>query len=121
MAAAVPPKPGGISLGGDQTTRTRRAAVLEWSDDNEDPVAPPPNMQAPPRSTRVEEQSRESVEVPGQQAREFPKQQTIEVPTGQATGVPEQQAEVNPERRADEAPELQAEQRLIVEEARPPP
>ena len=34
-AAAGPLKPGGISLGGDQTTQTRRTAVLEWSDDDE--------------------------------------------------------------------------------------
>ena len=40
-AAAAPLKLGGISLGRDQTTRTRRATVIEWSDDDEDLVAPP--------------------------------------------------------------------------------
>ena len=35
IAAVGPLKPGGISLGGDQTTQTRRTAVLEWSDDDE--------------------------------------------------------------------------------------
>ena len=73
-AAAAPLKWGGISLGGNQATRPRRTVVLEWSDDDEDPVAPPPNMQAPPRSTCTDEQSRESVELP--------RQQTTEVPTG---------------------------------------
>ena len=66
MAAAAPLKLGGISLGGGQTTRTWRAEVIEWFDDDEDPVAPPPSMQAPPRSTRMEEQSRGSKEVPEQ-------------------------------------------------------
>ena len=75
MAAAVPLKRGGISLGGDRTTRPRRTAVLEWSDDNEDPVAPPPSVQE------------------------------TEIPAEQATGVPEQQAEINPERRGEETPE----------------
>ena len=42
-AAAGPLKPGGISLGGDQTTRTRRTTVLEWSDDDETLVTPPPS------------------------------------------------------------------------------
>ena len=65
-------KLGGISLGGNQTTQTWRAAVIEWSDDDKDPVAPPSSMQAPPRSTRVEEQSRGSKEFPEQQARGFP-------------------------------------------------
>ena len=57
-AAAGPLKPGGISLGGNQTTRTRRTAVLEWSDDDETSVAPPPSTEAPPRSTRMEEQAK---------------------------------------------------------------
>jgi len=65
-AAAGPLKPGGISLGGDQTTRTRRTAVLEWSDDDKTLVAPPPSTEAPPRSTHVEEQARRGEEVPEQ-------------------------------------------------------
>ena len=71
--------------------------MLEWSDDDGDPVAPPPSTQAPPSSTHMEEQPRGSEEVPEHQA--------IEVPAGQAMGVPEQQAE----------------QRLTMEEARPLP
>jgi len=82
--------------------------VLEWSDDDEDLVAPPPSTQAPPSSTYMEEQPRGSEEIP--------KHQAIEVPAGQATVVLEQQAELNPVRWAEETPE---EQRPIVEEARP--
>ena len=67
MAVATPRKPGGISLGGDQTTRTRRAVVIEWSDDDENPVAPPPSVQTPSRITHVEEQPREDEEVFEQQ------------------------------------------------------
>ena len=64
MAAAAPLKRGNISLGGDQTTRPRRTAVLEWFDDDEDLVAPPPSTQAPSSSTRMEEEPRGSDEVP---------------------------------------------------------
>ena len=64
--------------------------MIEWSDDNEDLVAPPPSVQTPSRSTRVEEQPREDEEVP--------EQQTIEMPAERATGVPEQWTEINPER-----------------------
>ena len=63
--------------------------MLEWSDDDENLVASSPNMQTPPRSTHMEEQSRESVEVPGQQV--------AEIPTGQGMGVPEQQPPADPE------------------------
>ena len=75
MAAVAPLKLGGISLGGNQTTRTRRAAVIEWSGDDEDPVVSPPSVQVPSCSTRVEEQLRGSEEVPEQQATGIPKQQ----------------------------------------------
>ena len=54
-AAAGPLKPGGILLGGDQTTRTRRTAVLEWLNDDKTLVAPPPSTEAPPCSMCVEE------------------------------------------------------------------
>jgi hypothetical protein len=84
-----------------QTTRSRRTVVLKWSDDNEDPIAPPPSTQAPLSSTRMEEQPRGSEQVPEHQA--------TEVPAGQATGVPEQQAEVNPERRTEKTSEQQVE------------
>ena len=101
MAAAAPLKLGGISLGGDQTTRTRRSAMFEWSDDDEAPAAPPPSMVEPPRSTRAWDQSKggedvpepQTREVPKQQAMGFPEQQMIEIPAEQAAGVPEQQAE----------------------------
>ena len=63
---AAPRKLGGISLGGDQTTRTWRSAVIEWSDDDENLVAPPLSVQTPSRTTHVEEQPREDEEVPEQ-------------------------------------------------------
>ena len=71
--------------------------MLEWSDDDKDPVAPPLSTQAPPSSTHMEEQPRGSEEVPEHQA--------TEVPARQATGVPEQQTK----------------QRPTMEEARPLP
>ena len=42
-ASAAPLKLSDISLGGNQTTQPRRTVVLEWSDDDEDLVAPPPS------------------------------------------------------------------------------
>ena len=62
--SATPRKPGGISLGGDQTTRAQNTAMFEWSDDDEVLVAPPPSTKAPSRSTRAEEQSRGGEGVP---------------------------------------------------------
>ena len=64
-AAAAPLKLGSISLGGDQTTRTERTVVFEWSDDDEIPVTPPP-------STEAEVQSKRGVEVPEQRVRAVP-------------------------------------------------
>ena len=52
-----PCKSGDISLGGDQTTRTRSAMMSEWSDDDEVTVAPPPSTEAPPRNTCAEDPS----------------------------------------------------------------
>ena len=72
MAGAIPRKPGDISLGGDQTTRTRSVAMSKWSDDDEVMVAPPPSTKAPPRSTRAEEKSMGGEEVPQQQATGVP-------------------------------------------------
>jgi len=62
--------------------------MSEWSDDDEVLVAPPPSMKAPPRSTRVEEQSKGKEGVP--------KQQAMGVPEQRATGVPERQEEARP-------------------------
>ena len=64
MASAAPLKPGGISLGGDETTQTWSAAMSEWSDDNKVPVPPPPSTKAPPRDTCTEGQSEEGEGVP---------------------------------------------------------
>jgi len=129
MAATAPLKLGGILLGGDQTARTQRTAVLEWSDDDEDLVVSPLIMQAPPRSMHTEDQSGGGGEVPepqtrdapGQRVREVPAQQTTGVPAGQVMGAPEQQAEVNPDPRAEEVLEWHAEQGPTVGEASPPP
>ena len=64
--AAAPLKLGDISLGDDQTTRTRRTTVFDWSDDNEVLMAATPSMKEPPRSMHVEDQSRGGKEVPKQ-------------------------------------------------------
>ena len=105
MVIAAPRKPGGISLGGDQTTRSRRAVVMEWSDDDDNTVPPPPSVQTTSCKTRVEEQPRGSDKVLEQQA----------------TGVPEHQTELNPVVQAEQTLEQQAEQRPTVEEDKPPP
>ena len=64
MAAAAPLKLGDISLGDDQTTRTRRTTVFDWSDDDKVLTAPPPSTKEPPHSTRAEDQTRGGEEVP---------------------------------------------------------
>ena len=68
MATIAPLKLGGISLGGDQTTRTRRTVVFEWSDDDEILVAPSPSTEAPLHSTHAEEQAKRGKEVLEQRA-----------------------------------------------------
>ena len=75
--------------------------MIEWSDDDEDPVDILPSVQASSRNTRVEEQSGGAEKVP--------EQQTTENPAERATVVPEQHTEANLERRVEENPEQQAE------------
>ena len=54
-------KPGGISLGEDRAVRPPRTAVLEWSDDDEDQSAPPPNTtEAPADSVAPKHRAGES-------------------------------------------------------------
>ena len=65
-AGVAPHKPGGISLGGDQTTRTWSAAMSKWSDDDGALVAPPPSTEVPPHSTCMEVQSEGGEGVPEQ-------------------------------------------------------
>ena len=72
MAGVASRKPGGISLGGDQTTRTQSAAMSEWSDDDGALVAPPPSTEAPPCNTCAEVQSKGGEGVPEQRAEERP-------------------------------------------------
>jgi len=64
MAAAAPLRLGSISLGGDQTTRTCRTAVIEWSNGDKDQVGNPSRMQAPPCSTHTGDQLGGGEEVP---------------------------------------------------------
>ena len=54
-AGAAPRKSGGISIGGDPTTRTQSVAMSEWSDDDGAPTAPPLSNKAPLSSSRMEE------------------------------------------------------------------
>ena len=91
-----PYKPGGISLGGDQTTRTQSAAMTEWSDDNGAPVAPPPSTKVPPHSSCMEEQPKGGEGVPEQQARGVPERQTEERPTVETARPPSQGTGVDP-------------------------
>ena len=72
IAGAASLKPGGISLGDDQTTRTRRTAVFDCSDNDEVLMAPPPSTKEPLRSMCAKDQSRGSKEVIEQQKREVP-------------------------------------------------
>ena len=53
-ASAAPFKPDDISFGDDQTTWTWNAAVSEWSDDDEVPVAPPLSTKEPPHNMCVD-------------------------------------------------------------------
>ena len=100
-AGAASLKLGGISLGDDQTTRPRRTAVFDWSDDDEFLPAGLPSTKGPPLSAGAEDQSRGDKEIPKQRTREIPAQQTTEAPIVQTTRVPEQQGELNPEQCAE--------------------
>ena len=71
-ADVAPYKPGGISLGGDQTTWMRSMAIYEWLGDDEAPVAPPPSTKASSRNTRAEVQSEGREGVLEQQAERTP-------------------------------------------------
>ena len=77
----APRKPGGISLGGDQTTRTWSVAMSEWSDDDGASVAPTPSTKAPPCNMCVEVQSKGGEGVPEQQAEERPTAGAARPPT----------------------------------------
>ena len=71
--------------------------MIEWSNDDEDPVDILPSVQTASRNTHVEEQLGGAENVPEQQA--------TENPAKRATVVPEQHTEANLERRAEENPE----------------
>ena len=57
IAATTPHKPGGISLDDDQTNRTRRTAVFDWSDDDEILMNPPSSTKGPLLYPRTEQQT----------------------------------------------------------------
>ena len=67
-----PRKPGSISLGGGQTTQMQSAAISEWSNEDEAPVATHLSTKASSRNTRMEVQSEGGEGVPEQQAEETP-------------------------------------------------
>ena len=105
-ASSTTPKTGGVTLGEDRTTQPRRNAVLEWSDDDEDPATHAPSMKAP--ST--------DAETPKQQARRSYVWATTEVPATQTTKVPEQQEGITVEQHTEGAPGHQTERHPVVEE-----
>jgi hypothetical protein len=80
MVTAAPIKLGDISLGDDQTTRTRRTTMFDWSDDDEASTDPPPSMKEPLRSTPMGNQSRGDEDVPELQTKAVPEQWAREVP-----------------------------------------
>ena len=57
IAATTPCKLGGISLDDDQTNRTRRTTVFDWSDDDEIRTNPPSSTKGPPLYPRMEQQT----------------------------------------------------------------
>ena len=87
----APRKLGGISLGGNQTTRMQSAAMFEWSDDDGAPIAPPPSTKAPLRSSCMEVQLKGGENVPEQQVTRILEQQAMGIPEPQTTGVLERQ------------------------------
>ena len=98
-AATAPCKPGGISLDDDQTNRTRRTAVFDWSDDDEILTNPPSSTKGPPLYPRTEQQTGVGEEVLEAPTRRFPEhraegiavQQTSEIPAVRATEILGQQ------------------------------
>ena len=95
--------------------------MLDWSDDDEVPMVPPPGTKGPPHSMRAGDQSRGGEEgrepsmsgVLEQRVEKIPTQQTTEVPSRRTMAVPEQPTE------ADPGP--QAQQKPTEEEPRVPP
>ena len=74
IVATAPRKPSGISLDDDQTNRTRRTAVFDWSDDDEILTNPPPSTKGPPRNPHAEEQTGVGEEVHEAPTRRVPEQ-----------------------------------------------
>ena len=57
IVATAPCKLGGISLNDDQTNRTRRTVVFDWSDDDEILTIPPSSTKGPPLYPCTEQQT----------------------------------------------------------------
>ena len=55
--ATAPRKPGEISLDDDQTNRTRRTTLFDWSDDDEILTNPPSRAKGPPLYPCTEQQT----------------------------------------------------------------
>ena len=101
----APRKPGGISLDDDQTNRTRRTTVFDWSGDDEILTNPLSSTKGPPLYPRAEQQigvGEEVLEaptrrVPEHRAERIVAQQTSEIPTERSTEILEQQMTAAPE------------------------
>ena len=57
-ADVAPHKPAGISFGGSRTAQTQSAAIFEWSDNDDAPVAPPSSTKTSLREMHVEVRSK---------------------------------------------------------------
>ena len=75
-------------------------AVSEWSDDDGALVAPRPSTEAPPRNTRVEEQSKGGEGVPEQQAEGVLERQAEGRPTAETARPPPQGIGIDPKAAA---------------------
>ena len=111
-AATAPRKPGGISLDDDQTNRTRRTAVFDWSDDDEILMNPPSSTKGPLLYPRTEQQTGVGEEVLEAPTRRVPKhraegisaQQTSEIPAMRAMEILGQQTKATPEQQTEPTP-----------------
>ena len=120
-AATAPRKPGGISLDDDQTNRTRRTTVFDWSNDDEILMNPLPSTKEAPRNPRAEQQTRV-----GEEVREAPTRRVLEhraegIAAQQMLEIPAERATETLEQQTTAALEQQAKPRPTEEEPRIPP
>jgi len=108
-AATGPHKPGGISLDDDQTNRTQRTAVFDWSDDDKILMNPPSSTKGPPLYPRTEQQTGVGEEVLKASTRRVPEhraegitvQQTSKIPMVRAMEILGQQTKATPEQQTE--------------------